>query len=407
METLIKNLRIYTILIQIKNNTYCIKTEKLLKVFNNDYNQMLDCFVLMIKKGFISFPYKCLFSESPYILFQRLKKIKPHIIRDIRFDLDIYNYTGFKRKINYKYKGHFYIVSSPSQSYFNIDVLSDLFVENVRIKVNVCNQLYSSFKDWKNIPTLIKILKKTFKEKYITPFTLRKMIYKVTKEVKNFRPTIIKGILNIVSKDLKGKKMLDIFASWGDRLLTAISLEMEYIGYEKNIKLKPGHTRIIKTFGNPTIHFVKYVSFEKSREPKNFFDIVFISPPFYNIEDYKNDFFEDYHTFDEFLVYSLFKYIFIAFNYLKINGKIILSIQDTQKIKICYKTNLFIDTMLKSVIYEGVIGMKTGNIIYPIWVWRKTKCPLNKPEKLKKLKYFKNNYPNLYFLIKKEEILTP
>ena len=63
-------------------------------------------------------------------------------------------------------------------------------------------------------------------------------------------------------QDLAGYKWLDISAGWGDRLIAAISLDMEYLGYDPNVKLEPGHTAIIEKFGNKDKQKICYEPFE-------------------------------------------------------------------------------------------------------------------------------------------------
>jgi hypothetical protein len=394
MEELINSISVYTLRIQFKNKSnYCIKTEKMLKLFKHN-NHIINELVFLALNGCIPFPYNKIFCESSNILFNRLKNIRPFItIYQKPFYLDTYIPIHYKE--HPKYNNQYYIVSYPSRTYYSIDVLSDLFIENIRLKMKNLNQMYSPIEHWCNKFTLKKIMKRVIREKYITPFTLRKSFYKEVVEVSTLRPTILKGLFDIIipKKHSNDVIFLDISVGFGERLLTAMSLNMKYIGYETNIELKNGHTMMINQFGNSNIHKIFYEPFISSNLFMNYkFDIVFFSPPLYINKDLKN-----YNVFEKFIVNSIFKSIYIAWNNLKINGVLIISLIDIEQVQICDKVRLFIDTMIKGSIYKGVIGIRNkGNIINPIWVWRKGKGKYVNKSRIKK---FKKHYPTLYFMI--------
>jgi hypothetical protein len=94
--------------------------------------------------------------------------------------------------------------------------------------------------------------------------------------------------------------ILDFSAGWGGRALAAMSLGIPYTGVDTNKSLKKGYDAIVKTY-EPTskIQMIwkpsETVDFSKIR-----YDLVFTSPPYFMIEEYKNmQAYEDKRNFIE------------------------------------------------------------------------------------------------------------
>ena len=88
----------------------------------------------------------------------------------------------------------------------------------------------------------------------------------------------------------KPTTILDPFCGFGGRLVAAMIQNINYIGVDLNIDLKPGYNKIREDLGNLSesnveILFQDALSVDFSNKH---YDMVFTSPPYENIEIYKN-----------------------------------------------------------------------------------------------------------------------
>ncbi len=89
----------------------------------------------------------------------------------------------------------------------------------------------------------------------------------------------------------KATSVLDFTAGWGARMVAAIAGEMNYIGIDSNVNLKPGYKRILdalKPFKKSKVKlfFKKAEDVDFSKLPR--YDLVFTSPPYEYLEVYES-----------------------------------------------------------------------------------------------------------------------
>jgi len=111
---------------------------------------------------------------------------------------------------------------------------------------------------------------------------------------------LYKGSINafkpIIARDLyckyKPKTILDFSAGWGGRCLAAMSLDINYIGFDTNKSLKTAYSQMIHTYPHDckvSIHFQDSAKVDYS---KLTYDFVFTSPPYFQktkpTEGYEN-----------------------------------------------------------------------------------------------------------------------
>lgn len=195
---------------------------------------------------------------------------------------------------------------------------------------------------------------------------------------------ILQYAASLMNMKVSNLRWLDPSAGWGDRLISAIKLNIkEYYGTDPSNCMNPIYQKIIKEMANKqNVYKVKKTSFENHLIWKNDiqlrkFDIVFTSPPFYNKEIYENTKLQSIYNkktanewFDKFLI----KYILNGFRHLKHNGILILYIES-------YKDNIFLNKLIKQIPYKyvGFIGYtfddyktnKKYNKIRPYYLWKK------------------------------------
>ncbi len=264
---------------------------------------------------YYNYTYK--FNKKKYM--DEFKKYKPIIYNTVPNELS-------KFKLS-KYDDSYFIIKSNYLEESFINDLSDYFTEKIRVKCQLLDYL-TPLEFWeKNKDDILKT--SLIKYNKITILTVSEIIYKNSKLCNNFRITVSSAILQY----FKPKSWLDISAGWGDRLISAIINKVDlYVSSDPNLELHPSYTNIINKLV-PKSKRKNYIIYptgflEAPITHKNF-DIVFSSPPFFNLEKYSTysqDSITQFNTqkswTDNFFMKSLVK----AHNLLKLNGFMILYI---------------------------------------------------------------------------------
>jgi hypothetical protein len=315
--------------------------------------------------------YKIKYPFMKYILnFNKLK-----ILNKIKNFNPIIHNTIPNKFINYNFKQIFekyILIEDDWITNLYINSLTDYFTEPIRITCSFAHNI-PIIDYWnKNKNILITNTKKKYG--IVNILYLREMLYndKNVKICNNFRITISLAILNI----FKPKKWLDISAGWGDRLISAILYGVDlYYATDPNINLHPYYQQIINTLvdkPNRKNFIIKNSGFENLDIMYDYFDIVFSSPPFFDLEIYstfENDSLVKYNSADlwseQFLKPTLVK----SYNHLKLNGHLILYINTPDYVLKQFKK---LDNIMQ---YQGVIYFYDKSDLKPkfrkIYVWKK------------------------------------
>lgn len=143
----------------------------------------------------------------------------------------------------------------------------------------------------------------------------------------NFNISRVISILKyFFGDDLKNIKYLDPSAGWGDRLIGALLSNIkQYTGIDPNINLKIYYNDIIKKINSKTNVKIYNTFFENpDLNLDNDYDIVFTSPPFFDVEIYdlnsEGQSLKNYSSEDKWIKYFLSYYFFKSWNCLKVNG---------------------------------------------------------------------------------------
>jgi len=347
-----------------------------------------------LKQNVIWFPYQKFFrsDKEPDRMFhnlQMLSKKAPNLsFEPYNFDK---SYLGQDYKDNLYDKKYLRILHDAT-THLNIDVLSDFFIEDIRHQARRIDQPMSIAAAFTNEQFLTTFYNKIIAAKIniLTPAVLREALYNYgLQEVNTFKPTWAVKLLQVVLKTIKleNKKWLDISAGWGDRLLTAMALKMEYLGFDPNIDLKPGHDAMINKFNHYEKQKIIYLPFESKDTiiPDDYYDVILSSPPYFNLEIYNEgqagQSINNYPTKDLWFENFMFPSLQKAWKALKSNGYLILHLSDSRKANVilCDRTNNYIKNNLINSHYQGVIGLETGFHVFtgaksvsrPVWVWRK------------------------------------
>lgn len=313
----------------------------------------------------IEFPYKKYFMEKPEFYFNNI----------LNFKVKYGNPKLFSQIIPYDV-----IIKYDINNYNKIDIFTDYFNEKQRMKARFFTEKYSPFEYYENNKIKINNKFKNVKPKKEKIYQMREFIYINVKEASLFKISSILGIMHYLKDtfnfNFHNLKILDPSAGWGDRLISFTSLNVkEYIGFDPNKSLQKGYNKIIKTITSYTQsknHYeIKPIGFENC-DYKNYFDLVFTSPPYFNVEDYENNKEQSnhkYNTIDKWKNEFFRLYIKNCVEAVKKYGLIFIHITDNKEFKII---NFLMDEMKKyNVVKFKWFGIQGINHCFPIWSWKK------------------------------------
>jgi 16S rRNA G966 N2-methylase RsmD len=202
-----------------------------------------------------------------------------------------------------------------------------------------------------------------------------------------FKPASAKAIY----ERFESRKVLDISSGWGDRLLAFAACEKteHYTGIDPNASLSEGYQKQIETYGGDKEYRMIVGCAEEVVLEEEFFDTVFTSPPYFNVEKYTHDetqSFKKFRKVDDWLNEFLFKALDNAWKALKKGGHMIINISDVYS---NHRVNQLCDPMCEHMKektdaeFQGAIGLKMikrpnsksadidGVFAEPIFIWKK------------------------------------
>ena len=179
-----------------------------------------------------------------------------------------------------------------------------------------------------------------------------------------FRPILTKNMIC----EYKPTKMLDFTMGWGGRLVGACSENIEhYIGIDLNNKLKPLYEKMKKTLNELsttkiTLIFKDALLVDYSKLD---YDFVLTSPPYYNIEIYRNNKVLTEKEWNEKFYEPIFS---LTFKYLKKNGHYCLNVPKNVYDSVCVK---ILGKCDKSIPLGKPVRKKDDIYNEYIYVWKK------------------------------------
>jgi len=181
-----------------------------------------------------------------------------------------------------------YLVSHPKM-YGEFNSISDFFQEEARIQAKRMDTPHTPKEYWMNRdnhPRIIQWIMKYVGQCHHKAF--RSAMYRLCGgECINFKVTIVVALF----KAFGSRRILDFSAGWGDRLVGALACEVEhYVGVDPNPRVHAGYKAIVDAFANSTtrVSLVKNGFLETHFDDNDTFDMIFTSPPFYELETYNS-----------------------------------------------------------------------------------------------------------------------
>ena len=367
-----------TYLISI-NNTELQKQNTLL------FNQILS---YLHSLEYIGFPFKKTFLCCADQMVQNLRSFANDPFsndrlnnQDLRPKNIKFNADSSVVNFNFDQNQHYNFVVKPDD-YQRMDVVVDIFQEPVRIKCQRKDQVDGSpWQRWHDIKFNQQLVNKVLnKQQGLTPELLREQLYLEAKECTQFKPTVVIQVIKLFN----ASKMLDFSAGWGDRLIGAISANLQvYQAYDPNINLKPGHDQIIQRYASTEQkdNFkIYYEPFETATLADNYtYDLIFTSPPFFDFEKYSSLDTQSsarYANINKWLTNFLLASITNAWTKLEVNGHCVIHITDVYTTKVVEAMILLVLTNIPDAYYRGMIT-SVGDAGQPRPMWVFTKLDLN------------------------------
>ena len=249
--------------------------------------------------------------------------------------------------------------------YFYIYKLTDYFSEKCRVKCNFSNSESPYILFNKNKKSIIQ-----FYGEDLDYTTLDNYIYNNYRLCSNF-PIIV---ALEVYRYFKPKHVLDFSSGWGDRLMAAMSYGCCYTGTDPNKCMQENYENMIKFFNrSPNKYKVHQSGFENFKVKENFYDLVFTSPPFFDLESYSQDktqSIQKYKTLKEWKNNFLFHCFAKSIKALKVNCCMAIYISDYKGVKYVSDSFNFMKT-LENVVYLGKISWVGKSRPKNIFVWKK------------------------------------
>ena len=218
--------------------------------------------------------------------------------------------------------------------------------------------------------SLEKVLTKVDLQSIRMATTLRKYV------ASQFKPSIAKAFYDY----FKSENVLDFSAGWGDRLAGFYCGETtkHYVGVDPNTKNHPGYKKQVEFYKKHQTFFEEDKKVDLICEPaedvfyehlgyKNYFDTIFTSPPYFNVEKYSDELTQSYIRYEDIDSWNkmfLHKTLFKLTATLKKGGILAINIADVYNPKsknkeyyqICNPMNDFLKS--KGLKYKGCIGME-------------------------------------------------
>lgn len=293
-------------------------------------------------------------------MFPSFKKVYKNDIKRIKtlkqnnkiISLDRKPYT---KQYLYKFNDQFIFIEDGWDDNLYLNQVTDYYTLSERIKASSKNNI-SPLEYYKEHKKEIKALfpKIDTIEEYnkFNDYMVSKVKY-----CNNFRISVSLTILEI----FKPKRWLDISLGWGDRLMSAIlynehnkTLE-EYTGTDPNKALHPLYKRMIKDYKPKFEINLIEDGFEYAELPHKEYDLVFSSPPFFDIEKYSDSEHDSYNknkTMKEWYENFLMETVRKSKEHLKQGGHLVLYIHLSDRE---YTDRRFIEEVSEIMKYKGAI----------------------------------------------------
>jgi len=289
-----------------------------------------------------------------------------------------------RKFIDSKYNGNYMLVVKKVKDYKFYNKITNYIIERCNAKCH-----FGKKKNLLQIADDAVLIKKILTMLYennidISYKIVANNIYNSTKICSYFWTNISYGFYNFFN----AKSVLDISVGWGDRLIAACIANIEYYGADPNLCNANYYDIMIELFGDKKKQKFKSVGFEDLEINKKY-DLVFSSPPFFDLEIYSQDktqSYKKYNTSTKWVNDFLYVCLKKAWKHLKNEGHMCLYLNDFYNLEYCEDMAKYCVENLENCDFLGNIGTDmdysdiSGEIInkklnktnpQPFWIFKK------------------------------------
>jgi hypothetical protein len=274
--------------------------------------------------------------------------------------------------------------------YYKYNKISDRYQDYARCRAKRYDNQYSTYEYWEQNWGAIY---DAAIEKYgkATALTLRETLYAAQTEVGSFRCTNLAGMIELVG----AQNVLDFSSGWGDRLAAAVAKGVKYTGVDPNTLLVEGYAEFISDFGrgypqtSDPERDDKYKMIcapfedvpEEELAERGPFDLVFTSPPYFNLEVYTDEKTQSANEesdldkwYNDFLLVALRK----SWNLMSNGGHMVIVINDIRNgpaftMRMVRDISAFPGAQYNGVLsYSELIKGSYPKSPQPMWIWKKS-----------------------------------
>lgn len=273
------------------------------------------------------------------------------------------------------WRGSQFLIIDSSSIHYDMESLTDYFTEPQRMVARKAYMTLSPMAWWEteggNVMTEFREQGHTWPKERIRK--ARELVFKHGKEVTLFRLTWALSLYRTLLPSGQPAKILDPCSGWGDRLIAARLLGHHYTGYDPSTALRPAYDRILAQWPDADSR-VLTLPFEESQEDPGTYDLVFTSPPYFDLEVYSQEETQSlvkYPKYQDWLDRFLYPLVSLASRALKKNGLLALHISDPNKTQALSRDMMVIAARVPSLLYRGVILLQgERGPVWPVWIWQ-------------------------------------
>jgi hypothetical protein len=230
----------------------------------------------------LEYPYRKLFMSEERLM-RAFELIKEYDLKLVHADYNIINIPQLGPE-QLLYGGEQTLCELDPADYQSMNWISDWFNEKCRLACKRYDEEQSPLEYWSKYKS--NIIDSVAKRGALTYEKLSDALYDKVLGCNNFRPGLMSGFI----KFLGAKSVLDFSAGWGDRLIGAIAAGVRYVGVDPNSCVHMGYEKIIERFARDANNYKMIKApFETAELPPETYDLVFTSPPYFDLEIYSTE----------------------------------------------------------------------------------------------------------------------
>lgn len=345
-------------------------------------------FIRRVRSGEITLPYKRSYTSDDAIMtkFKKLRALNSISINERESFIHPYTLANIDFKaadLVYHSDGDLalgqqILLISKNTDYTDTGAISDMFQEHNRLRARFSNARESPHDFFYAHPDVIATDCATTAvyAGVMNPYNVREALYWQSSECSAFNPVIM---LYFIHK-FAARSVLDPCAGWGDRLIAAMAAGIRYVGVDPNEELFSGYQNIHDFFAsaadNPRITLI-CSTIQEADLPTQFdksemFDMVFTSPPYWNLEEYSGAGRVKETSESAWLWNFLWPMLDICTRRINPGGHLILNLNQRPR-QTYIKKMLDYMSIKRDIKYLGVISYTDTRIEnpQPVWIWRK------------------------------------